>query len=104
MKFLVGFIVFSDVHLVKLMEDAKVSILNPEGLRRIIATINIATLATYKIRQSRYKTLTKYKRRFLDATEVLKHIDIALVRTLNGLENKRLRDKNSVKRAKATDN
>lgn len=51
---------------------------------------DVAMAALYEVHQNRHGSLTKYRKRFKTATEVLKHMDVKLEKAPVGLTNRAL--------------
>lgn len=84
--------ILEDKELPKLLKIIKLWILNQESSRSSIASEVASMAALHLLRQHQHEPLAEYQKRFVAASEVPKHLNIDLGKTLVGLSTKNLKD------------
>ena len=77
--------------------------LSQESTRSPVAGIDASIQALHKLRQNRHESLVDYRRRFVAVTDVLKHTEVELGKSLTRLVDASLKSNGGLARNKATE-
>ena len=68
--------IFSQDNLVELMKSIKKWLINQQGSKSPMTTMAVALETLIRVKQGRFESLTEYRRKFVAASDVLKHIGV----------------------------
>lgn len=87
-------------NLVKLLESIKIWMINQQNTKIMIVEVDYSIQSLSKLRQQKNESLAEFRKRFVAVTDVLKHIEVQLGRTLVRIVDETLKDNIGVVRTR----